>query len=30
MFKDFEDRGNRFKALVRQRFAAPGARRAHN
>jgi UDP-N-acetylmuramoylalanine--D-glutamate ligase len=22
MFKDFEDRGNRFKALVRQRFAA--------
>jgi UDP-N-acetylmuramoylalanine--D-glutamate ligase len=30
MFKDFEDRGNRFKALVRQRFVAPGARRAHN
>jgi UDP-N-acetylmuramoylalanine--D-glutamate ligase len=28
MFMDFEDRGNRFKALVRQRFAAPGARRA--
>jgi len=22
MFKDFEDRGNQFKALVRQRFAA--------
>jgi UDP-N-acetylmuramoylalanine--D-glutamate ligase len=22
MFKDFEDRGNRFKELVRQRFAA--------
>ena len=29
MFKDFEDRGNRFKELVRQRFAAPGARGAH-
>jgi UDP-N-acetylmuramoylalanine--D-glutamate ligase len=24
MFKDFEDRGNTFKALVRQRFAAAG------
>jgi len=22
MFKDFEDRGNQFKELVRQRFAA--------
>jgi len=22
MFKDFEDRGNQFKALVRKRFAA--------
>ena len=22
MFKDFEDRGNQFKALVRERFAA--------
>ena len=30
MFKDFEDRGNQFKRLVRERFAAPGARRAHN
>ena len=30
MFKDFEDRGNKFKALVWQRFAAPGARRAHS
>ena len=30
MFKDFEDRGNQFKALVRRRFAAPGARRAHS
>ena len=28
MFKDFEDRGNQFKRLVRERFAAPGARRA--
>src|SRR5256714_8414271 len=30
MFKDFEDRGNRFKALVRQRFPAPGVRRVQN
>jgi len=30
MFKDFEDRGNQFKELVRQRFAAPDARRARN
>jgi UDP-N-acetylmuramoylalanine-D-glutamate ligase len=22
MFKDYEDRGNQFKALVRERFAA--------
>jgi UDP-N-acetylmuramoylalanine--D-glutamate ligase len=28
MFKDYEDRGNRFKALVRERFAAPGERGA--
>ena len=30
MFKDFEDRGNQFKHLVRERFASPGARRAHS
>ena len=30
MFKDFEDRGNQFKELVRRRFAAPGARRAQS
>ena len=28
MFKDFEDRGDQFKDLVRRRFAAPGARGA--
>ncbi len=29
MFKDYEDRGRRFKALVHQRFGAPDARGAH-
>ena len=30
MFKDFEDRGNQFKELVRRRYAAPGAPGAHS
>ncbi len=28
MFKDYEDRGRQFKALVHQRFGSPSARRA--